>query len=197
MSGPNPPDLKRTNPDQDSMPSDRTRPDIHSRAYSAPESEQFTSAPYVPPDPALYDYDSYEPADPEQSTSDPRGGRGSSAWWPSSPPSPSSHPWPLLVTRTDNTGPGQPGDHDHDRRRPCRTRSPPTTPPPPPPPPPPPTPRRRRRLAGDRHRHAGEPPPPPPPAPPRPPPPPPRRPRTAAAADHDHARPDHARSRTR
>lgn len=28
-----------------------------SQAYSAPESEQFTSAPYVPADPALYDYD--------------------------------------------------------------------------------------------------------------------------------------------
>ena len=32
-----------------------------SEAYSAPESEQFISGPYVPVDPALYDYDDYEP----------------------------------------------------------------------------------------------------------------------------------------
>ena len=31
-----------------------------SRAYSAPESEQITSAPYVPADSSLYDYDNYE-----------------------------------------------------------------------------------------------------------------------------------------
>lgn len=36
--------------------------EFHSQAYSAPESEQFTSGPYVPADPSLYDYDSYEPA---------------------------------------------------------------------------------------------------------------------------------------
>ena len=36
--------------------------DAYSRAYSAPESEQFTSGPYLPADPALYDYDDYEPA---------------------------------------------------------------------------------------------------------------------------------------
>jgi hypothetical protein len=34
--------------------------EIYSRAYSAPESEHFTSGPYVPPEPGLYDYDSYE-----------------------------------------------------------------------------------------------------------------------------------------
>ncbi len=34
--------------------------DIHSRAYSAPESEHFSSGPYVPVDLDLYDYDSYE-----------------------------------------------------------------------------------------------------------------------------------------
>ncbi len=33
-----------------------------SQAYSAPESEQFISAPYVPADLALYDYDAYLPA---------------------------------------------------------------------------------------------------------------------------------------
>jgi hypothetical protein len=43
--------------------------DIHSRAYSAPESEHFTSGPYVPADLDLYDYESYdEPADEEAST---------------------------------------------------------------------------------------------------------------------------------
>ena len=34
--------------------------DAYSRAYSAPESEHFTSGPYVPADPRLYDYDAYE-----------------------------------------------------------------------------------------------------------------------------------------
>jgi hypothetical protein len=34
--------------------------EIYSQAYSAPESEHFSSGPYVPPEPGLYDYDSYE-----------------------------------------------------------------------------------------------------------------------------------------
>ena len=34
--------------------------EIYSRAYSAPESEHFITGPYVPPEPGLYDYDSYE-----------------------------------------------------------------------------------------------------------------------------------------
>ncbi len=34
--------------------------DAYSRAYSAPEVEHFTSGPYVPADPRLYDYDSYQ-----------------------------------------------------------------------------------------------------------------------------------------
>lgn len=33
----------------------------YAQAYSAPESEQFSSGPYVPADAGLYDYDSYEP----------------------------------------------------------------------------------------------------------------------------------------
>ncbi|ETB12055.1 membrane protein [Mycobacterium avium subsp. paratuberculosis 08-8281] len=38
--------------------------DAYSRAYSAPESEHFTSGPYVPADLRLYDYDDYdEPAE--------------------------------------------------------------------------------------------------------------------------------------
>ena len=34
--------------------------DAYSRAYSAPESEHFTSAPYMPADLRLYDYDDYD-----------------------------------------------------------------------------------------------------------------------------------------
>ncbi|HEX7322193.1 MAG TPA: MmpS family transport accessory protein [Mycobacterium sp.] len=33
--------------------------DAYSQAYSAPESEQFSSGPYIPVDPRLYDYDSF------------------------------------------------------------------------------------------------------------------------------------------
>src|SRR5437870_11528711 len=36
--------------------------EVYSQAYSAPESEQFTSGPYVPAESSLYDYDSFEPA---------------------------------------------------------------------------------------------------------------------------------------
>jgi len=35
------------------------QPDAYSRAYSAPEVEHFSSGPYVPADPRLYDYDAY------------------------------------------------------------------------------------------------------------------------------------------
>ncbi|MDR3664851.1 MAG: hypothetical protein P4L86_31425 [Mycobacterium sp.] len=38
--------------------------EIYSQAYSAPESEHFSSGPYMPPEPGLYDYDSYD-AKPE------------------------------------------------------------------------------------------------------------------------------------
>ena len=42
--------------------------DAYSRAYSAPESEHFTSAPYMPADLGLYDYDDYDepPGDDER-----------------------------------------------------------------------------------------------------------------------------------
>src|ERR1700739_2867194 len=43
--------------------------DIYSRAYSAPESEHFTSGPYVPADLDLYDYESYEEPADEEATS--------------------------------------------------------------------------------------------------------------------------------
>ncbi|MEI6253604.1 MAG: MmpS family transport accessory protein [Mycobacteriaceae bacterium] len=59
MSGPNPPGYE---------PSERPAGDDReeltdtgfSRAYSAPESEQYTIAPYLPADVGTYDYDSYE-----------------------------------------------------------------------------------------------------------------------------------------
>jgi hypothetical protein len=78
MSGPNPPGPEgpefggqepggQPAPDQptrsaaESAAPDTGKTDTHSQAYSAPESEQFTSGPYVPADASLYDYDSYEP----------------------------------------------------------------------------------------------------------------------------------------
>ena len=103
MSGPNPPgsegsDLPGQEPgdqptsDQSAAP-DTGETEIHSQAYSAPESEQFTSGPYVPADSSLYDYDSYEPAtelvDQDRRR---RAGPGWWAWWPSSPPSRWSRP---------------------------------------------------------------------------------------------------------
>ena len=104
------------------------------RAYSAPESEQYTIAPYIPAELELYDYDSYQAA----------GGSGSDL-------PPPRWPWvvgvtaiiaaialvasvSLLVTRTDTTNLATPTS--------TTTVAPPvqdaitTTPPPPPPPPP-------------------------------------------------------------
>ncbi|ORA54439.1 hypothetical protein BST22_07495 [Mycolicibacterium chubuense] len=47
--------------------------DFYSRAYSAPESEQFVSAPYVAGDSSLYDYDNYDaPAEPVEAQEPPR-----------------------------------------------------------------------------------------------------------------------------
>jgi Mycobacterium membrane protein len=82
MSGPNPPGPGREEADSGSGPvpepgspddsgeigeiaeieaHDHTsETDAYSRAYSAPESEHFTSAPYVPADLRLYDYDDYD-----------------------------------------------------------------------------------------------------------------------------------------
>ena len=139
--------------------------DIFSRAYSAPESEHFTSGPYVPADLDLYDYESYgESAD--QGASTPR--------WP----------WvvgvaaivaaialvvsvSLLFIRTDSNQLATPGTTTPSTPPPqdeiIVTTPPPAPPPPPtskaPPPPPPPT------------SEAPPPPPPPPseaPAPPAP-----------------------------
>jgi Mycobacterium membrane protein len=161
MSGPNPPgsdgsDLPGQEPgnqptsDQSAAP-ETGETEFYSQAYSAPESEQFTSGPYVPADASLYDYDSYEPAtELVEQEKPPR--------WP----------WvvgvaaivaavalvasvSVLVTRTDTTAP------------PVQDEITTTTPPPPPPPPPttteapPPPPPETVTVTQ-------EPPPPPPPA---------------------------------
>jgi hypothetical protein len=86
MSGPNPPgrepdepdsaDELSHEPDSGGEPGDELEPDddsaeiaaadqtgqtdAYSRAYSAPESEHFSSGPYVPADLRLYDYDGYD-----------------------------------------------------------------------------------------------------------------------------------------
>ena len=186
MSGPNPPgpegsDFGGQEPgsqpasDQptragaESAAPDTGQTDIHSQAYSAPESEQFTAGPYVPADASLYDYDSYDPAveSADQQT-------------------PPRWPWvvgvaaiiaavalvasvSVLVTRTDTDNLATPA---------TSTTTPPpvqdeittTTPPPPPPPPPtteapPPPPPETVTVTQET--------PPPPPAPTEAPPPPP------------------------
>ncbi|MBV9090247.1 MAG: hypothetical protein JO044_10160 [Mycobacteriaceae bacterium] len=139
------------------------------QAYSAPEAEQFSSGPYVPADPSLYDYDNYEPATELVDT-----------------PRPPRWPWvvgvaailaaivlvvsvSLLVTSTNTANLANPLT-----TTPSKPPQPEitTTPPPPPPPtttePPPPPPTETVTVTT-------EPPPPPPTseAPPPPPPPPP------------------------
>jgi Mycobacterium membrane protein len=130
--------------------------DAYSRAYSAPESEHFTSGPYLPADFRLYDYEDYdESPDPDERTA-PR--------WP----------WvagiaailaaialvvsvSLLVTRTDTSKLANPG---------TTVSTPPvqdeiTTTKPPPPPPPPST---EIPTATETQTVTVTPPPPPPPA---------------------------------
>ena len=188
MSGPNPPgrgsgssDLPGEEPGGQPSSDQSTRDgtgsdnpdtgqtDFHSRAYSAPESEQFVSAPYLPADASLYDYDSYE--------------AGADA---GEPPPPPRWPWvvgvvaivaavalvvsvSVLVTRTDTDSLATPE---------TTTSVPPpvqdeiTTTPPPPPPPPPPTTEEPPPPPPPETVTVTEPPPPPPPAPEEPPPPP-------------------------
>src|SRR6195256_1275866 len=69
MSGPNPPgsegsDFAGQEPGNQPASDQSAAKDTSetAQAYSAPESEQFTSGPYVPADASLYDYDSYDPA---------------------------------------------------------------------------------------------------------------------------------------
>ncbi len=143
-----------------------TAPDntAYSQAYSAPESEQFLSGPYVPVDPRLYDYDNYDNRDePDPHGKTPR--------WP----------WvvgvtviiaaislvvsvALLFARTETHDLATPDTTSSTVSLPpvqdeiTKTSTPTTTTPPPPPPPPP---------------SSEEPPPPPPPSEEPPPPPPP------------------------
>jgi Mycobacterium membrane protein len=175
MSGPNPPgqdsegsDLPDQNPGKEPTSEQSASPktgetEVYSQAYSAPESEHVSSGPYVPANPALYDYDSYDSATElvDQQT-------------------PPRWPWvvgvvaivaaialvvsvSVLVTRTDTDNLAVP---DTTTSAPPPVQDEITTTTPPPPPPPPPT--------------TEEPPPPPPPEtvtvtqePPPPPPPPP------------------------
>ncbi len=118
--------------------------DAYSRAYSAPESEQFISGPYVPADLRLYDYDGYD----ESSDSDDE--HGAPRW-----------PWlvgvaaivaaialvvsvSLLFARTDTTKLANPNTTTVPSTPPMQDEVTTTKPPPPPPPPtteppPPPT----------------------------------------------------------
>ncbi len=115
------------------------QPDGYSRAYSAPEVEHFSSGPYVPSDPRLYDYDAYsESADAGDEHAAPR--------WP----------WvigvaaivaaialvvsvSLLVARTDTNKLANPDTSITTAPAPPIQDEITTTPPPPPAPPPPPT----------------------------------------------------------
>ncbi len=63
MSGPPTPNKPPGSEPGDEPTRDSGGSDFPSQAYSAPESEQFTSGPYVPADPNLYDYDSYDSTD--------------------------------------------------------------------------------------------------------------------------------------
>ena len=174
MSGPNPPEPdspqgKSSGQDEPARGAPKTgETEIYSRAYSAPESEQFTSAPYVPPDSALYDYDAFDaPAADDDEATPPR--------WP----------WvvgvvaivaaislvvsvAVLVTRTDSETLATPETSTTTSVPPVQDEITTTTPPPPPspteePPPPPP----------ETVTVTQEPPPPPPPETEAPPPPPP------------------------
>jgi len=87
MSGPNPPGPGPEEPDSASELSDAlhsgeiaeiephdhtSETDAYSRAYSAPESEHFTSGPYMPADLRLYDYEDYEEASGDDERRAPR-----------------------------------------------------------------------------------------------------------------------------
>ena len=205
MSGPNPPGPDSEESDGlDQEPGEPTaeenavqdatgETEIHSRAYSAPESEQFTAGPYVPADPDLYDYDEYDKTELVDAGRPPR--------WP----------WVVgvvaiiaaisLVVSVSLLVMGTDSDNLNAQGGPTSTTSAPpvqdeittTTPPPPPPPPPPseepPPPPPPETVT------VTEPPPAPAPPPEEPPPPPPRRNRRARppAAAAPRRAPVHAR----
>ena len=175
MSGPNPPGSGPSGPDSPT-PDEPTREatptagegsvsgdtDIHSRAYSAPESEHFTSVPYAPPGGAveLYDYDGYSAANAGQQ--------------------PPRWPWvvgvvaiiaaialvvsvAVLVTRTENTNVATPSTSTTTPGPPVQDEITTTTTPPAPPPPPPPLPTEELPPPPPETVTVTEPPPPPPP----------------------------------
>jgi outer membrane biosynthesis protein TonB len=148
MSGPNTPGR---DPGDSDLPDEPTREaprgggadegptDHYSQAYSAPESEQFVSPPYVPADGSLYDYDSYDNA-------------------PDAGPTPDPPRWPwvvgvvaivaaialvvsvsVLVTRTESNNLADQGKPETTTSAPPPVQDEITTTTPPPPPPPPPT----------------------------------------------------------
>jgi hypothetical protein len=146
MSGPNPPgpdsegsehlDQEPGEPTPEEDVKDATgETEIHSRAYSAPESEQFTAGPYVPADPELYDYDDYDKTELVNAGRPPR--------WP----------WvvgvvaiiaaislvvsvSLLVMGTESDNLATPGTSTTTAAPPVQDEITTTSPPPPPPPPP-------------------------------------------------------------
>ena len=69
MSGPNP-------PEPGGQPTEEFRDELtdtgFSRAYSAPEAEQYAIAPYLPADLELYDYDSYDQGEASADLAPPR-----------------------------------------------------------------------------------------------------------------------------
>jgi hypothetical protein len=169
MSGPNPPDSSAGPGEPDGDLSDHgtegyaadSTADTAFQAYSAPESEQYISSPYIPADLALYDYDNYD--DPGEFVDD---------------VAPPKWPWvvgvtaiiaaialvvsvSLLVTSTDNKQLALPATTTI-KPPPIQDEITTTAPPPPPPPtteepPPPPPPTETVTVTT-------EPPPPPPPA---------------------------------
>lgn len=54
-------------------------------AYSAPEAEHYSSSPYIPVDPGMYDFDAYESYDPDSDLVD-------------DPPQPPKWPWVVGIT---------------------------------------------------------------------------------------------------
>lgn len=109
--------------------------DAYSRAYSAPESEHFTSGPYLPADLRLYDYEDYDESGDEDE-------RSTARW-----------PWvvgiaaivaaialvvsvSLLFARTDTTKLANPNTTTAPSTPPMQDEITTTKPPPPPPPPP-------------------------------------------------------------
>ncbi len=188
MSGPNPPEPDSEgsdNPEQEpgeqtaedqATPDATGETDIHSQAYSAPESEHFTAGPYVPADPDLYDYDDYEDYEDYDKTE----------LVAASVSKPPRWPWvvgvvaiiaavalvvsvSLLVTGTDTDNLATPATSKTTSAPPVQDEIITTTPPPPPPPPPPPS--EEPPPPPPETVTVTEPPPPPPPAEAPPPPP--------------------------